>query len=217
MRKPSLVLILISLVLSTLSSPVQAKADGKPETPPPHSGPKTTPISPDPIGAQKDAILIDNINQRPVLVAPGSKQLYRLRGTKVYLEVTAENLKQPALRSNTLASATTYTQECGINVIMYGIMFAKLRNRANVTYYTGYTMAPARFNWMDMRGTRTTSIFAKWKGLGQYAYPALGHRFESYGYTQSYGNLEICFYPFGCLTNYYSSRLVVTRSGTYCQ
>ena len=143
--------------------------------------------------------------------------LYRLRGSNIYLEISGENLIQSPQVSTLSMSSATYTQECGINVILHGLMFAKLRNRANVTYYSGYTLPPARFNWMDLRGTRTTSIFAKWKGLGQFSYPPLRQNFKNYGYTQAYGNLEICFYPFGCLTNYYVSRLVVTRSGTYCQ
>ena len=217
MQKSILKFLLVLLVLSLFISPIQARAGGKPKTPPPHLTPKSTPITPLPTGALKGAILIDSINDRPVLVPPGGTQLYRLRGSDIYIEISGENLVQAPLEATLAGGSVTYTQECGINVIMSGLGFAKLRNRANVTYFSGYTLAPARFNWMDMRGTRTTSIFAKWKGLGQFSYPALRQSFKTYGYTQAYGNLEICFYPFGCLTNYYVSRLVVTRKGTYCQ
>ena len=217
MQKPSTNYLLILPVLVLFSSPIQARAGGKLKTPPPQRTPKTTPITPLPTAARKDAILIDSINNRPVLVPPGGTQLYRLRGSDIYLEISGENLIQAPLESTLSGGSVTYTQECGINVIMYGLGFAKLRNRVNVTYFSGYTLAPARFNWMDMRGTKTTSIFAKWKGLGQFSYPALRQSFKIYGYTQAYGNLEISFYPFGSLTNYYVSRLVVTRSETYCQ
>jgi hypothetical protein len=217
MEKPRYLFLVNLLVLILFISPIQARAGGKPKTPPPQRTPKPTPITPLPTGAFKDAILIDSINNRPVLVPPGGTQLYRLRGSDIYLEISGENLIQAPLESILAGGSVTYTQECGVNVIMYGLGFAKLRNRVNVTYFSGYTLAPARFNWMDMRGTKTTSIFAKWKGLGQFSYPALRKSFKVYGYTQAYGNLEINFYPFGALTNYYVSRLVVTRSGTYCQ
>lgn len=205
---------LILLVLLFTLIPKAAEAGIYPVPPPPHSIPKTAPFS------EKElinAIFIKDINDRPVLVPPGGNQLYWVQGTDILVEVSGKDLKKLPKKTSSSIRPDTFLQVCGVNIYRAGMLMGELRNRASVTYYTRYTLAPARFNWMDLRGTRTTSIFARWGGLGQFSYPSLHQRFEKYGYTQAYGNLEICFYPFGCMTNYYVSRLVVTRYRTYCQ
>ncbi len=214
MNKTKLISISLTLVLIFSSIPKAAQAHRSADPPPPPPNPRTAPFSDQEL---KSALVIDHINDRPILVPPGGKQIYRVQGTDIYVEVSGMDLKNVPVKSVTSIRPDTYTQVCGVNIYRGGMLMAELRNRASVTYYTRYTLAPARFNWMDMRGTRTTSIFAQWTGLGQLAYPALMQRFENYGYTQAYGNLKICLYPFGCLTNYYSSRLIVNKYRTYCQ
>ena len=162
MRQTRFISILIVLTILLSISPKVAAAHGNSGTPTPPPIPKIAQLSGE---AFKNAMVIDEIKYRPVLVPPGSKHLYRIRGTDIFVEISAEELIEVTSESRTLASSATYTQVCGINIYSRGgyMLVAALRNRANVTYYTGYTLAPARFNWMDMYNTRSYSLFTKWK------------------------------------------------------
>ncbi len=214
MYKTRILALSIAFVLVFSITPRTTEAQANTDTPPPPSTSKTAPLTEEEL---KNALVIDNINNRSALVPPGGSQLYRLQGTVIYIKVLAEELIDSSQDSEASTKGATYTQVCGIDVYKSGLLMAYLRNRANVYYYTGYTLAPARFNWMDMYGTRSVSIFATWKSLGQFSYPSIMQRFETYGYTQAWGNLEIKFYPWGGETYYFVSRLVVNTSGTYCQ
>ena len=162
------------------------------------------------------AIVINTANQRPVEVGIGEQVVYRIRGTDTYLKVSGGRETGRNGSASPILASATYTQVCGVNVYAAGLPVAELRNRANVTYFTGVTAAPARFNWMDMRGTRTLSILFTWNGLSQFAFPGLGTRFEDDGYVQASGNLSRCFAGV-CRTDYYVSRLVVKITGTFCK
>jgi len=161
-----------------------------------------------------------NPNDRTIPVGPGGSIVYALEGLKdVYLEVIHEvepNRQRPRGLAARLSGQATYTQSCGVNVYAAGMLMARLRNRANVTYFLGITTSPAKFNWMDMSGTRTFSILASWRDLGQRSSPALGARFEKSGYTRAWGNLYRSINGVG-RTDYFVSYLDVKTSGTYCR
>ena len=184
---------------------------------------KPTP-PPNPGGLTQDkvahAIPLADPNDRTIPVGPGGSIVYFLEGLEdVYLEVIHEvepNRRRPCGLAAPLSGPATYTQTCGVNVYAAGMLMARLRNRANVTYFLGITTSPARFNWMDMYGTKTFSILASWRDLGQRSSPALGVRFEKSGYTQAWGNLYRSISGVG-RTDYFVSYLDVKTSGTSCR
>jgi hypothetical protein len=162
------------------------------------------------------AIVIDHPNDRRQEVEIGEDVTYRIRNTDTFLRVFGETATGRAGMPAPVPGSVTYTQVCGVNVYLAGLRVAELRNRANVTYFTGQTRAPARFNWMDMKGTRTLSLLFTWSNLNQSSSPGLGVTFQTYGHTQASGNLTRCIQGL-CRTDYFVSRLVVKTSGTTCQ
>lgn len=170
---------------------------------------------------QKDqAIHIQDVNQRFVLLGPGESATYFVEDKDTYLEV--ENLSTPlpkvaALMSFRPNQAWTVTQTCGINVYISGINVAVLRNRANVTYTPSTASAPARFNWYDMNGTQTYVVGFSWANLHQSSSPATGVTFSSAGWVQAGGTLNKCILGACGPQEYYSSLMIVNTSGTFCQ
>jgi hypothetical protein len=182
-------------------------------TPPP---PGLLPLSQEEMAT---ALPLRDINARDILVGPGAEVVYRLDGDEgIYIKVVHEVLKgsRPPGLASPLIGSVTYTQVCGVNVYAAGMLLAHLRNRASVTYYLGITTSPARFNWMDMSGTKTFSLLASWRDLGQRSSPSIGVRFNTSGYTQAWGNLYRSIGGVG-RTDYYISYLDVKTSGTYCR
>ncbi|MEX2029676.1 MAG: hypothetical protein WD906_01715 [Anaerolineales bacterium] len=162
------------------------------------------------------AIVIDAPNRRTREVRDGENVVYRVRGTDTYLRITASRESGRAGHPAPVLASVTYTQVCGINVYLSGLPIAQLRNRANVTYFTGQTRAPARFNWADMRGTQTLSMAHTWSQLNQFTVPGLGVTFQSSGGSQASANLTQCVFGV-CKSTYFVSRLWVRTSGTSCQ
>ena len=165
------------------------------------------------------AVEISNINARTVPVGQGERVVYHIAGSDTYVVVSADPaspVRGPYAGLGLHSLASTFTQTCGINIYKGPLLAAILRNRANVTYYTGATRAPARFNWMDMKGPISSPIFYPWQDPGPRSTPSLGSRFESSGYVQAWGNLKKCVAGL-CTTQYFVSYLRVSSTRTYCQ
>lgn len=169
------------------------------------------------IGSPPNTITLDSptdyVHRRPL--APGESQRYRIKGEPgIMFEVWAGTDPAKGKLSAPLETLTV-TQVCGVSVYVWGGLIAKLRNRARVRYFGDLTWSPAEWLWYDMRGTRSEVTWARWTSLSQWSVPGVYERF-SRGYVQAWGLLERCLFSV-CTSDYYSSRLHVDRSGTYCR
>lgn len=164
----------------------------------------------------KNAISIADPNTRPIVLSAGESILYHVDGTELYIKVT--NRSVPKNQSPILPAAIwTTTQVCGVNAYVNGLPVAVLVNRANITYYTSTAKAPAKFNWYDLRGTKTNAVGFYWTGLSQTSYPGIGVKFNSSGWVQAQGTLNRCLAGACGPQGYLVSYLRVTTSGTRCQ
>lgn len=163
------------------------------------------------------AILIASPNIRPFVLEAGESVLYHVDGSELYIEVA--NLSIPQNQSSILPLATiwTTTQVCGVNAYVNGLPVAVLVNRANITYYTSTAKAPAKFNWYDLKGTKTNAVGFYWTGLSQTSSPGVGVKFNSSGWVQAQGTLNRCLAGVCGPQGYFVSYLRVTTSRTYCQ
>jgi hypothetical protein len=165
----------------------------------------------------KNAILIADPNIRPLVLDAGESALYHVDGTELYIKVANQSI--PENQSSVLPTAAiwTTTQVCGVNAYVNGLLVAVLVNRANITYYTSTAKTPAKFNWYDLRGTKTNAVGFYWTGLSQTSYPGIGVKFNSSGWVQAQGTLNRCLAGVCGPQGYFVSYLRVTTSGTRCQ
>lgn len=207
MKKLGMILMAMAVVVASYgTTPIRSEAAG--------DGP------PQPVRElsemdQAQAIIVADLNQRSRGVAPGQSVLYCTEDLETCVQVTAELEYGKAGLQRPASAIWSVTQVCGINVYVYGLHMATLKNRANVTYYQDAARSPARFNWRDMSGTKTHLLGNTWQNLSQYSSPALGTKFTSSGHVQASGNLNTCYAGI-CTSRYFVSRLNVTTSKTYC-
>ena len=175
-----------------------------------------TPLSLTP-AEMEDAIPITSPNIRPLVLETGERALYHVDGSELYIEVVNLSIPNNPPSSPSLAATWTTTQVCGVNAYVSGLLVAVLVNRANVTYYTSTAKAPARWNWYDLKGTKTNAVGFSWVGLSQTSSPGVGVKFNSSGWVQAQGTLNRCLAGVCGPQGYFVSYLRVTTGGTYCQ
>lgn len=169
-----------------------------------------------------NAVVISDINERPVVLRPGEDVLYYLEGDDVYVKAYSRSYGMPQIKSifSLRPEVWIYTQECGYLIYWRGIgrPRAKLVNRVNVAYDQWFTGAPAMFRWADMRGTNTSYFLWSWSSLDQRLSPGLGQHFNSIGSSTATGNFLMSFEIAAMKkTQTFVSTLLVTRGGTSCR
>lgn len=114
-------------------------------------------------------------------------------------------------------SYTNATLTCGIDVYdSVGIRLGRLQQNVNTTFLTGYYRTPVVFNWGDLRGTWAVPGYT-WSNLqGPNPNPAWGQRSGDYASSIASGELHLLIQGFP-IWGYYSTRLVITPYGWYCQ
>ncbi len=147
-----------------------------------------------------EAILINDINNRPIRVTPGNQVTYRLNDTDTFVIVTSyvvpfysASLLISQYNTKIIPAADYWTtwQVCGIQLSrpILGVV-GELYNRAYIAYWNPWrAVAPATFYQMDMSGTYA-GPFHQWENLSQYSYPSLGTYFSYSGYVQASGVLK---------------------------